>query len=42
MLVEVTAEQIAAFEAPEGYAVVLRFAREHEENDGVVASFWWE
>ncbi len=41
-LAEATAEQIESFEAPEGYAVVLRFAREHEENDGVVASFWWE
>lgn len=41
-LSEVTAEQIESLEAPEGYAVVLRFAREHEENDGVVASFWWE
>jgi hypothetical protein len=42
VLVEVAAEQIAAFEAPEGYGVVLRFAVGVETNDGVVASFWWE
>jgi hypothetical protein len=42
VLVEVTAEQIEKFKAPEGYGVVLRFAVGVETNDGVVASFWWE
>ncbi|MBR4889135.1 MAG: hypothetical protein IKU17_08330 [Clostridia bacterium] len=42
VLVEVAAEQIEKFEAPEGYGVVLRFAVGVETNDGVVASFWWE